>query len=106
MGFFKHVISYDCQEMCEAWWGGRVMGGRGGGGQVGLAILLRAGTVFRCYNHIHLTMFHSELGASKAILDAGFGLDCLMLRWALSFVISPWVFGICDLATIHLRGCV
>mmetsp|Transcript_3206 Transcript_3206/g.9295 ORF Transcript_3206/g.9295 Transcript_3206/m.9295 type:complete len:532 (-) Transcript_3206:1175-2770(-) len=49
--------------------------------QVGLAILLRAGTVFRCYNHIHLTMFHSELGASKAILDAGFGLDCLMLRY-------------------------
>ena len=48
--------------------------------QVGLAILLRAGTVFRCYSHIHLTMFHSELGASKAILDAGFGLDCLMLR--------------------------
>jgi len=48
--------------------------------QVGLGLLLKDGNVFRCYDHIHLTMFHSELGASKAVLDAGYNIDTLMMR--------------------------
>ena len=37
--------------------------------------------VFRCYDSIHDTIWHSELGASLAILDAGYNLDSLMLRY-------------------------
>ena len=48
--------------------------------QVGLQLLMADGDVFKCYDHIHLTMFHSELGASKVILDAGYTIDCLMMR--------------------------
>lgn len=48
--------------------------------QVGLQLLMADGNVFKCYDHIHLTMFYSELGASKAILDAGYTIDCLMMR--------------------------
>ena len=54
--------------------------GVGGALQVGLQLLMADGNVFKCYDHIHLTMFHSELGASKAILDAGYTIDCLMMR--------------------------
>ena len=50
--------------------------------QTGLDVLRADGKVFQCYNHIHLTMFHSELGASKAILDAGYNIDSLMMRCA------------------------
>lgn len=46
----------------------------------GLAVL-QANDVFKCYNHIHHTMFFSEAGASRAILKAGYNLDCLMLRY-------------------------
>jgi hypothetical protein len=49
--------------------------------QVGLQLLMADGDVFKCYDHIHLTMFHSELGASKVILDAGYTIDCLMMRY-------------------------
>lgn len=52
--------------------------------QTGLQLLMNDGEVFKCYDHIHLTMFYSELGASKVIMDAGYTIDCLMLRWASS----------------------
>ena len=38
------------------------------------------GRVLSCHAHIHHTMYYSELGASLAILTAGYNIDSLMLR--------------------------
>ena len=37
--------------------------------------------VFECYSSIHETVWHSELGASLAVLNAGFNIDSLMMRY-------------------------
>lgn len=47
----------------------------------GLEVLLATGTVFKCWGHIHDTIISSEIGASSAILAAGYGIDSLMLRY-------------------------
>ena len=47
----------------------------------GLAVLRAADGVFKCWSHIHDTIIESEIGASKAIMAAGFSLDSLMLRY-------------------------
>eukprot|EP00892_Ulva_mutabilis_P010141 jgi/Ulvmu1/749/UM010_0123.1 len=47
----------------------------------GMRLLLADGAVFGCYASFHDTIFHSELGASAAILDAGYNLDCFMSRY-------------------------
>lgn len=39
------------------------------------------GTVFHCWENMAETVIHSELGASQAIVKAGFNLDSLMLRY-------------------------
>ena len=44
-------------------------------------VLLERGTVFRCWDTMEETVLNSEIGASQAILDAGFTFDCLMLRY-------------------------
>lgn len=49
--------------------------------QVGLKILQDNEKVFACYESMWDTIYHSEVGASKAVLDAGFTLDSLMLRY-------------------------
>ncbi len=49
--------------------------------QVGLKILLDDEKVFACYNSIHDTVFHAELGSSLAILNAGYTIDTLMLKY-------------------------
>ena len=49
--------------------------------QVGLKILLDDENVFACYNSIHDTVFHAELGSSLAILNAGYTIDTLMLKY-------------------------
>ena len=49
--------------------------------QVGLQVLQRNEKVFACYESMWDTIYHSEVGASRAVLDAGFGLDSLMLRY-------------------------
>lgn len=49
--------------------------------QVGLGVLLASPPVFACYADMHDTVWHSELGASLAILNAGFNLDSLMTRF-------------------------
>lgn len=59
--------------------------------QMGLQLLMADGNVFKCYDHIHLTMFYSELGASKAILDAGYTIDCLMIRWVQGCRVLGWM---------------
>ena len=47
----------------------------------GLAVLRAADGVFKCWSHIHDTIIESEIGASKAIMAAGFSIDSLMLRY-------------------------
>ncbi|MCJ1464020.1 hypothetical protein MMC07_002630 [Pseudocyphellaria aurata] len=39
------------------------------------------GTVFHCWENMAETVIHSELGASQAIIKAGYNLDSLMLRY-------------------------
>ena len=48
--------------------------------RAGLDVLLDAG-VFAKYDKLSDTVFHSELGSSKAILDAGYQLDSFMTRY-------------------------
>jgi len=47
---------------------------------MGLRVLMAAKTVFACFDSIDDTIFYSELGSSKAILDAGYTIDSLMVR--------------------------
>lgn len=49
--------------------------------QAGLQLLIADAAVFGCHKDRWDTIFYSELGSSKAILDAGFNIDCLMLRY-------------------------
>ena len=49
--------------------------------QVGLKTLLDDEKVFACYNSIHDTVFHAELGSSLAIFNAGYTIDTLMLKY-------------------------
>ena len=49
--------------------------------QTGLAILQRGGQVFSCYDNLHDTIYFAELGSSLAVLEAGFNIDSLMLRY-------------------------
>ncbi len=49
--------------------------------QVGLDVLKRDGRVFECYEDMKDTIFHAELGASRAVLAANFTIDSLMLRY-------------------------
>ena len=49
---------------------------------MGLAVLQKDENVFRCHEDMSQVVWHSEVGASSAILRAGYNLDCLMLRYA------------------------
>lgn len=49
--------------------------------QVGMKLWLDDGNVFGCYSEKLETIFHSELGASLAILKAGYNLDSFMARY-------------------------
>lgn len=49
--------------------------------QVGLKILQEDGRVLACYEEMSDVIFHAELGASAAILDQGYTIDSLMLRY-------------------------
>lgn len=48
---------------------------------VGMEVLLRKGTVFRCWDNMADTVIYSEIGASEAIVQAGYTFDSLMLRY-------------------------
>ncbi len=52
-----------------------------GPGQVGLDVWLRDGNVFTCWSSMWDVIWHGELGSSLALLNAGFGLDCFMMRY-------------------------
>ena len=49
--------------------------------QVGLKVLQDDGRVLACYEDMSDVIFHAELGASAAILDQGYTIDSLMLRY-------------------------
>ena len=49
--------------------------------QVGLQVLLDAGHVFQCHPTLKHVIYHSELGSAKAIFEAGYTIDSLMLRY-------------------------
>lgn len=47
----------------------------------GLNLLLNDTTVLACYTDIGGTIHRSEIGASRVIINAGFGIDCLMKKY-------------------------
>ena len=47
---------------------------------IGMNLLSDDGGVFECYDGFADTIYHSELGSSKVILDAGYNIDSLMVR--------------------------
>ena len=48
---------------------------------IGLQVLLNTKGVFSCWKRMSDVVRYSEIGASKAILDAGYNLDSLMTRY-------------------------
>lgn len=46
-----------------------------------MKILQQAGNVFSCYEDMWDTIYFSELGSSLAVLNAGYTIDSLMLRY-------------------------
>ena len=50
--------------------------------QAGFKNLLQDGNVLKCWSERLDAIYHAELGASAAILKAGFNLDCLLQRCA------------------------
>lgn len=52
--------------------------------QVGLAVLKKKGTVLKCYSNMAETVTYSEIGMSMAIIEAGYNIDSLMLRYQAS----------------------
>ena len=49
--------------------------------QEGLQVLQEDGRVLACYEDMRDTIYYAEVGASAAILDAGYTIDSLMLRY-------------------------
>lgn len=49
--------------------------------QVGLDVIKRKGSVLQCHKDMAEMVTLSEIGMSKAVLEAGYNLDCLMLRY-------------------------
>ena len=47
----------------------------------GLEVLLATGRVFKCWESMRETVINSEIGASVAIMGAGYTIDSLMLRY-------------------------
>ena len=44
-------------------------------------MLQAAGSVFSCHASMLDTIWHSEIGASAALLEAGYNLDCLLAKY-------------------------
>eukprot|EP00882_Tetradesmus_deserticola_P016554 GHRQ01017688.1.p1 GENE.GHRQ01017688.1~~GHRQ01017688.1.p1 ORF type:complete len:308 (+),score=99.69 GHRQ01017688.1:374-1297(+) len=49
--------------------------------KVGLQLLVSDRRVFACHKDRWDTIFYSELGSSKAVLDGGYNIGCMMLRY-------------------------
>lgn len=48
---------------------------------IGLNVLTQNSKVFACYDDIAFTVLNSEIGASTAIINSGYSIDSLMLRY-------------------------
>ena len=48
---------------------------------MGLQILRDDGTIFKCYESLQDVVWYSEVGASRAILEAGYTIDALMMKY-------------------------
>lgn len=55
--------------------------------QAGLDIIKRKGTVLQCHKDMSEMVTLSEIGMSTAILEAGFNLDSLQLRYQVSLIL-------------------
>lgn len=72
----------------------------------GLAVLLATRRVFRCWGHIHETIIESEIGASRAMLAAGYSIDCLMLRYQVRGAVQcSRVLAACTVGCLHRIDC-
>ena len=49
--------------------------------QVGLRILEVQGTIFRCHASTWEEQFYSEMGSSRAILEANYTIDSFMTKY-------------------------
>lgn len=49
--------------------------------QFGLDLMHKNGSVLKCHSAPWEDEYYSQLGASRAILDAGYNLDSFMLRY-------------------------
>jgi hypothetical protein len=70
----------------------------------GLEVLLNTGTVFKCWGHIHDTIISSEIGASTAIMAAGYSIDSLMLRYKVRYCSLRYCKLCCLLCCMRLLG--
>ena len=64
--------------------------------QAGFKTLLQDGNVLKCWSERLDAIYHAELGASAAILRAGFNLDCLLQRCGAR--VAPHLLQACTLA--------
>lgn len=55
--------------------------------QAGLDIIKRKGTVLKCHKDMSEMVTLSEIGMSTAILEAGFNLDSLQLRYQVPLIV-------------------
>ncbi len=53
-------------------------------------MLRRKGTVLRCYSNMAETVTFSEIGMSVAVLEAGYNIDSLMLRYQVNTGNMRW----------------
>jgi hypothetical protein len=49
--------------------------------QVGMQVLMGNGSAFQCHQNMTETIWKGELGSSFALLQAGYNLDSLLLRY-------------------------
>ena len=49
--------------------------------RIGLQVLMESPKIFACHAEIWDTMYHAEVGSSRAILKAGYNLDSLLVRY-------------------------
>lgn len=62
-------VSRDAEALCCGW------------PQVGLQLIAQRGNVLACHKKMSEMVVQSEMGMSSAILEGGFNLDSLMLRY-------------------------
>ena len=59
--------------------------------RVGLGTLLADGRVLACHADRWQARYFSEVGSAHVLLQAGFNIDCLMIRWGFGF--GVWSVG-------------